>query len=181
MRPDQGGGGATNRGISTVLDVGFAVVLIGASVAVLAGVPMPAPDHGADAGVGGVSVAGSTMTVEYERPDGRSAVATGTVAGHLRDATLARQAGVGEDYVGAVERRVAERIETTGARTQLVGTCSVSAGTGVDSRGAAEPVVAGPAPPTGVPVDATVYRWNEGGRPGTADCDPVVVVRRWSP
>ncbi|MFB6133034.1 MAG: hypothetical protein ABEJ44_06490 [Halanaeroarchaeum sp.] len=170
-----------NRGISTVLDVGFAIVLVGASVAVLSGVPTSAPDHGADADVGGVSVAGSTLTVEYERRDGQSAIVTGTVAGHLRDAALARRAGVGADYVRAVERQVADRVEVTGARTQLVGACSVSAGVGDDSRGATEPVVAGPAPPTGEPVDATVYRWNAVERPPTVACDPVVVVRRWSP
>lgn len=170
-----------NRGISTVLDVGFAIVLVGASVAVLAGVPTPGPDHGAEAGVGGVSVAGSTMTVEYERPDGQSAVATGTVAGHLRDAALARRAGVGDSYVAAVETDVAARIETTGAATQLVGACSPSARGGTDSRREPEPVVVGPAPPSGEPVDATVYRWNAVERPPTVECDPVVVVRRWSP
>lgn len=170
-----------NRGISTVLDVGLAIVLIGASVAVLAGVPTPNPDHGADAEVGGVSVAGSTMTIEYDRPDGQSAVATGTVAGHLRDAALARRAGVGDDYVAAVESDVADRIETTGAPTQLVGACSRPDRGEDDSRRETEPVVAGPTPPTGEPVDATVYRWNADAGQSTGECDPVVVVRRWSP
>lgn len=170
-----------SRGISTVLDVGFAVVLVGASVAVLAGVPSPGLDGAASAQVGGASVAGSTMTVQYERPDGQSAVVTATVAGHLRDAALARRAGVGDAYVEAVEADVGTRIESTGASAQILGACSADAETGGALSEGAETVVAGPAPPTGEPVDATVYRWNGDEHRETVDCDPVVVVRRWSP
>ncbi|WP_259519264.1 hypothetical protein [Halanaeroarchaeum sp. HSR-CO] len=181
-----------NRGISTVLDVGFAIVLVGASVAVLAGVPATGVDQQpAVHASGGVAVAGSTMTVEYEREDDRSAVVTRTVAGHVRDAAIARDQGVGEPYVSAVEADVADRIAETGTRTQIVGACvedgrastmgpetrHESADAGQD----AGTVVAGPAPPTGAPVDATVYRWNESAVPTSTACQPVVVVRSWSP
>lgn len=181
-----------NRGISTVLDVGFAIVLVGASVAVLAGVPTPGVDQQpvVHAG-GGVAVAGSTMTVQYERDDDRPAIVTRTVAGHVRDAVISRDEGVGETYVTAVEDDVADRIEKTGTPTQLVGACVAD---GRAPTTASEPrqrngdegyddgmVVAGPTPPTGAPVDATLYRWNESAVPTSADCQPVVVVRSWSP
>lgn len=181
-----------NRGISTVLDVGFAIVLVGASVAVLAGVPTTGVDQQPSVHVGGgVAVAGSTLTVQYERHDDRSAVVTRTVAGHVRDAAIARDQGVGETYVSTVEADVADRIEETGTPTQLVGACvddgrasmmgpETKHGSGDEARDAGM-VVAGPAPPSGAPVDATVYRWNASAVPTSTDCQPVVVVRSWSP
>lgn len=169
-----------NRAISTVLDVGFAIVLVSASVVVLAGVPAPDVDQRpAVQGGGGAAVAGSTMTVQYARDDGQQAAVTRTVAGHLRDAAIAREQAVGEAYVTAVADDLSDRIETTGTPTQLVGACVEQDGDVAGTE--TEPVVAGPAPPTGVPVDATLYRWNESAVPASADCRPVVVVRRWSP
>ncbi|AKH97094.1 DUF7284 family protein [Halanaeroarchaeum sulfurireducens] len=167
-----------NRAISTVFDVGFAIVLVGASVAVLAGVPAPGTDQPPTVhSGGGVALSGSTMTVQYPREDGPPAVVTGTVAGHVRDAAVARHAGVGDDYVAAVEREVGTRIKDTGTRTQLVGACEPRN----EPSTPADTIVVGPAPPTGDPVDATAYRWNETDDGGSRDCDPVVVVRRWSP
>lgn len=172
-----------NRAISTVLDVGVAMVLVGASVALLAGVPVPAggDDVAVHAG-GGSAVAGSTMTVEYERADGQQVQVTGTVAGLLHDAALSRQAGVGAPYVTAVETAVADRIQNTGTPTQLVGTC-VPADGAAPTESVPAPVVAGPTPPGDEPVDATTYRWNGNQDAATAtdDCDPLVVVREWSP
>lgn len=171
-----------NRGISTVLDVGVAIVLIGASVGVLAGVPTPAVDQrSAVHSGGGVAVAGSTMSVQYDREDGQTVVVTRTVAGHVRDAAIARHAGVGDAYTTAVESAVADRIEETGTRAQLVGACEANA-EDLDREAAdGGPVVVGPAPPMERPVDATVYRWNGTDSAATAACEPVVVVRSWSP
>lgn len=169
-----------NRGISTVLDVGFAIVLVGASVAVLTGVPAPGPaTPPADHLAGGVAVAGSTLTVQYDRADGESAVVTGTVGTLLRDAAIARHMGVGEPFATSVTAAVDDRIEGTGTPTQLVGAC-VPASASVSRSTIRDRVVAGPAPPTGASVDATVYKWN-GSVAGRADCEPVVVVRSWSP
>lgn len=180
-----------NRGISTVLDVGIAIVLVGASVAVLAGVPTSGVDQQPTVHAGGGdAIAGSTMTVQYERDGDRRAVVTRTVAGHVRDAAIASQTGVGEPYVTAVEEDVSDRIDDTGTRTQLVGACVADGGpsaSGAQTWNASDEgrhggtVVAGPAPPTGATVDATVYRWNESAVPTTAGCQPVVVVRSWSP
>jgi len=167
-----------NRGISTVVDVSVAIVLVGASVALLAGVPAPdSPSHQAP-GTGGTAIAGSTTTVQYERVDGQTAVVTGTAAGLLRDAAIARYRGTGGPFVEAVARSVASRIERTGTPAQLVAACPGS-----------DPVVAGTAPPDERPVRATVYHWNEStlanasaatDRGDAADrCRPVVVVRRW--
>lgn len=161
-----------SRGMSTVVDVALATVLIGASVAVFVGAPPPA--GGGDAtpimpDSGGVAVAGATLTVSYRRADGERATVTGTVAGLLRDAAIARRRGTGRRYVDAVRRRIDRRIDRVGTPAQLVGAC-----------GMAEPVVAGPTPPGDAPVIATVYRWNRTAANGT-DCRPVVVVRRWSP
>lgn len=170
-----------SRAISTVLDVGVAIVLVGASVAVFAGVPSPAaePERPVPS-TGGDTIAGSTMTVQYERTDGQDVAVTGTVAGLLRDAAIARHESASEAYVGAVEESVTDRIDETGTATQLVGACA--AGSGGDALPSANrsPVVAGPSPPSGQSVDATVYRWNESSAAGSADCDPIVVVRRWS-
>ena len=169
------------RAISTVLDVGVAIVLIGASVAVFAGVPAPAADTDAPTvSTGGSSLAGSTMTVEYERTDGQPVVVTGTVAGLLRDAAIARHEGVGETYVEAVEDSVTDRIDATGTPTQLLGTCGSLDGTGRTATDNRTQVVAGTSPPTGQPVEATVYRWNASPTGASADCDPAVVLRRWS-
>lgn len=169
------------RAISTVLDVGVAIVLIGASVAVFAGVP--APTDGTDAlalSTGGSSLAGSTMTVQYERSDGQEVVVTGTVAGLLRDAAIARYDGVGEAYVDAVEESVTDRIDATGTPTQLVGTCGTPDGFGGEAADDRTQVVSGASPPSGHPVEATVYRWNASPTGTAADCDPAVVLRRWS-
>lgn len=163
-----------NRGISTVVDVAIAIVLVGASVALLSGVPAPdQPTHPSSESAG-AAIAGSTTTVHYDRADGQSAVVTGTAAGLLRDAAIARHRGVGEPFVEAVARTVARRIERTGTRAQLVAACPDS-----------DPVVAGTGPPDERPVSATVFRWGRSGVNGTTDeedrCHPVVVVRRWSP
>lgn len=156
-----------SRAISTVVDVSLAVVLVGASVAVLSGVapadPSPAPRPGS----GGAAVAGSTLAVQYERPDGASASVAATVAGHLRDAAIARNRSTDDRYVEAVRSAVGDRLDRVGAPAQLVAACPGD-----------DPVVAGRTPPTGAAVAATVYRWNA----STDDsCAPVVVVRRWSP
>ncbi|MFB6094007.1 MAG: hypothetical protein ABEJ77_03605 [Halanaeroarchaeum sp.] len=168
-----------NRGISTVLDVGIAMVLIGASVAVIAGVP--APDEGASRvpEVGETAIGGSTLTVRYDRPDGPDAVVTGTATGLIRDAALGRGTPAGAAYADAVERAVTERIEETSARVQIVGACSTGDVDPDDVDGERR-VVAGPAPPGDRPVDATLYRWNATRRSDGTACSPVVVVRRWS-
>ena len=174
-------GVAMSRGISTVLDVGIAIVLIGASVGVLAGVPVPTEEQGMAAHRGGgVAVAGSTMSVEYDREDGQTVVVTRTVAGHVRDAAIARDAGVGDAYTTAVESAVADRIGETGTRAQLVGACESVAEEPDREAADGDPFAVGPAPPLDRPVDATVYRWNGSDSEATADCEPVVVVRSWS-
>lgn len=156
-----------SRGISTVVDVSLAVVLVGASVGVLSGVPAADPSPAPRPGSGGAAVAGSTLAVQYERADGESASVTATVAGHLRDAAIARNRSGDERYVAAVTRAVGDRLDRVGAHANLVASCPGD-----------DPVVAGRTPPTGAAVTATVYRWN-----ASADdsCAPVVVVRRWSP
>lgn len=170
-----------SRAISTVLDVGLAIVLVGASVAVFAGVPTPAADPARPVpSTGGDTLAGSTMTVQYERADGQDVAVTGTVAGLVRDAAIARQESASEAYVDAVEESVADRIDETGTATQLVGACEDDSGRDAVPSANRSPVVAGPTPPSGQSVDATVYRWNESSDAGTANCDPIVVVRRWS-
>jgi hypothetical protein len=167
------------RAISTVLDVGVAIVLIGASVAVFAGVPAPAEETDTLApSTGGSGLAGSTMTVQYERTDGQAVVVTGTVAGLLRDAAIARHEGDGDAYVDAVEESVADRIDATGTPTQLLGTCGTADDIGSGAN--RTQVVSGPSPPTGQPVEATVYRWNTSATGTAADCHPAVVLRRWS-
>lgn len=167
-----------NRGISTVLDVGVAIVLVGASVAVLAGVPTPgATEDVATHTGGGVAVAGSTMTVSYERPDGQTASVTRTVAGHLSVAAKTRATDSGDDYTTAVERDVAERIEDTGTSTQLASACVRET---PESSQVESTVVVGQAPPGDATVDAVVYRPKE-STSDSSECDPVVVVRSWSP
>lgn len=159
-----------NRGISTVVDVSLAIVLVGTSVAVLSGVPAAHSQLMTTPNTGGAAVAGSTLTVEYERPDGEMATVTGTVAGLLRDAAIARSRGPAGEYAGAVTSAIGGRLDRTGAPAQLVAGC-----------GGIDPVVAGPHPPTGVAVTATVYRWNGTASGADRQCRPVVVVRRWSP
>ncbi|MFB6069606.1 MAG: hypothetical protein ABEJ76_01175 [Halanaeroarchaeum sp.] len=156
------------RGLSTVVDVAFAILLVGSSVAVLSGVHPADPAPRVQPGTGGEAVAGSTMTVRYERADGASAAVTGTVAGLVRDAAIARHRGVGGRYVAAVTDAVDDRLAETGVRAQIVGACPGD-----------DPVVAGQTPAGSRGIRATAYRWN--ATEGVDDCRPTVVVRRWSP
>ncbi|MFB6124724.1 MAG: hypothetical protein ABEJ59_02030 [Halanaeroarchaeum sp.] len=156
-----------SRGISTVVDVSLAVVLVGASVGVLAGVAPTQPSPPPRPGSGGAAVAGTTLAVDYDRADGASASVTATVAGHLRDAAIARNRSTDGRYVAAVTGAVGDRLDRVGVDAQLLASCPGD-----------DPVVAGRAPPTGGAVTATVYRWNASAE---ERCAPVVVVRRWSP
>ncbi|MFB6135110.1 MAG: hypothetical protein ABEJ55_08990 [Halanaeroarchaeum sp.] len=161
-----------SRGISTVLDVGIAIVVVGAAVGILVGIPSPSSNQGGTAApVDGAAIAGSTTTITYPRDGGGPAVVTGTAAGLLADAARARQDGTGAAYVDAITAAIDERIDDTGATTQLVAACTA----GPSRR---DHVVAGPAPPGGVAVDATTYHLDGNVSEG---CRPVVVLRRWSP
>ncbi|AOW80638.1 hypothetical protein HTSR_1462 [Halodesulfurarchaeum formicicum] len=161
----------SERGVSTVLDVVLGLLLVGLAAGVLVtSIPQPADPPTAD---GTPSVLGSTLTVEYETSAGAHSVEA-TVGTLLGDAILAShgsQTPRTAAFRSAVETRVSSHLETHGLPVQLVGSCRGNEST--------DPLVVGPAPPGDQVVRATVYQVPAPAS-ATEQCEPVVVVRRWS-
>lgn len=161
----------SDRGVSTPIDVVLGLLLVGIAtgvVATAAPTPVEKPPQG-----GQEAILGSSLTVEFETEAGNWTVRN-TVGGHLAAAARAGQSSRSDRasaYRSATQAAVSELVETHGMHVQILGAC----------RGPARPtpLVAGRTPPPDRPVSATVYE-----RPGLAsdgECQPVVVLRRWSP
>lgn len=174
----------SERGLSTPLDVAVGLLLVGAAVGVIAGVPAHQSSQ-ADPGPRGSVLLGSVIEVSYETERGPAAV-TGTIGGLVGEAVIATgptaQAGSSSAnksaetraFVEAVRRKVGGRVSELGVPIQIVGYCRSGAG---------DPLVIGRSVPQGAAVTASVY---DSSQPATlnrstaAECDPAVVVRRWS-
>jgi hypothetical protein len=161
----------TDRGISTPIDVALGLLLVGLATGVVvtaAPTPVETPPDDARA-----AMLGSSVTVHFDTDAGEWTVRE-TVGGLLG---AAARAGHGdrtpreEAYRSAARETLTEHVDTHGAHVQLVGVC----------RGAetVDPVIAGPTPPGDRPIRATVYDLpTDSAQP---HCDPIVVLRRWSP
>lgn len=163
------------RGISTPIDVVLGLLMVGLAAGVVvtaAPAPVESPPDDARA-----ALLGSSVTVEFGTDDGDWTVRK-TVGGLLADAAVA---GQGEPstreraYRSAARAAITDHVETHNAHLQLVGVC----------RGPAtiEPLVAGRTPPADRPIRATVYELPRPstGPTGGSGCEPIVVLRRWSP
>lgn len=160
-----------DRAISTPIDVVLGLVLVGLATGVVA-TAVPAPvDTPTDGGQS--AILGSSITVQFETEAGEWTVRE-TVGGHLADAALAGQESNSRNvaYRDATRTAISNYVETHGRHVQVIGVC----------RGTeADPLIAGRTPPGDRPVRATVYEVPYSTGTSEPDCDPVVVLRRWSP
>ncbi|MFB6085360.1 MAG: hypothetical protein ABEJ84_00920 [Halodesulfurarchaeum sp.] len=162
-----------DRGISTPIDVVLGLLMIGlaAGVVVMA-VPAPVETPPDDARA---AILGSSIVVEFDTDAGDWTVRE-TVGGLLADAAVA---GWGVEtpperaYRRATRTAITDHIETHGVHLQLVGVCR-----GAES---IDPLVAGRPPKADRPVRATVYELPSTQSGGSSGCEPIVVLRRWSP
>ena len=164
----------SDRGISTPIDVALGLLLVGLATGVVvtaAPAPVETPPDDARA-----AILGSSVTVEFDTDAGAWTVRE-TVGGLLAEGA---RAGHGEQtprdraYRRAARQTITEHVATHGVHLQLIGVC----------RGAetVDPLVAGPTPPGDRPIRATVYDVPKPQHSTTrASCDPIVVLRRWSP
>lgn len=152
---------AVDRGVSTVLDVGLACLLVTASATLLVTTPTMSPDP-PDADRIGRAILPSTIVVE---DDGHTVE---TSVGDLL-ATAAHHGTITREARTAIR----ERIQTVHPRTSIVAT-----------------VVGGPSvaigrePAAGLSVDAAVFRVGPAGvhdSSSAATGSIVIVVRSWSP
>lgn len=151
-----------DRGVSTVLDVGLACILVTASATLLVPTAPPTADaNPPDADRVGRALLPSTVTIET------SGHTVETSVGDL----LVDAARVG-DLTKANRRTVRNRTLAVHPHTQIH----------VTPRGEHGNVTVGPSPPPGVPVDAAVFKvgisTNSAG-PGQHRT-VVIVVRTWS-
>ena len=161
----------TDRGISTPIDVALGLLLVGLATGVVvtaAPTPVETPPDDARA-----AMLGSSVTVQFDTDAGEWTVRE-TVGGLLG---AAARAGHGDQtaretaYRSAARETITEHVETHGAHVQLIGVCR--------GAGTVDPLIAGPTPPGDRPIRATVYDPPKDS--ARAHCDPIVVLRRWSP
>lgn len=161
-----------DRALSTPIDVVLGLLLIGiATGVVVTAVPAPVEEPPADVQT---AILGSSLTVAYETDDGTGTVQE-TVGGLLADAAMAGHGPTAERDIAfreATQQAIAEHIETHGAPVQVIGVCR--------GAGSVDPLVVGRTPPPDQPIRATVYEPPQTGS-GPPECQPVVVLRRWSP
>lgn len=166
------------RGLSTPIDVSIALVLVAASVLVIGGIDPVEPDP---PDVQGSALLGGPLEITYNGDAGTVTVA-GTVGGLMSDAAVvATTSNSAEDaaFVSAVEHSADRELERRGVPAQVVATCNRS------DAGSVTQIEAGPRPPADAVVYATVYRRTPAsprdGAERTDRCEPLIVVRRWSP
>jgi hypothetical protein len=155
------------------------LLLVSASVLVIGGIDLPSDRTPT---VRGTTHVGGSMTVSYHGQNGDASV-TGTMGGLLCDAAVvATDPDTPGDraFVDAVRTGVDRHVERHGIPVQFVATCNRNA-TGAKRVA----IVAGREPPSDVTVTTTVYHGSpsEVVTPCTEanSCEPIVVVRRWSP
>ncbi|MDZ7849306.1 MAG: hypothetical protein U5K70_00320 [Halodesulfurarchaeum sp.] len=164
-----------DRGISTPIDVVLGLLMVGLAAGVVvtaAPAPVDAPPNDARA-----TILGSSVTVEFGTDAGDWTVRK-TVGGLLADAAVAGQGDLTvheRAYRRATRKAITDHVQTHNAHLQLVGVCR-----GTES---VEPLVAGQSPPNDRPIRATVYEVPQPPSDGESQhaCDPIVVLRRWSP
>ncbi|MBS3759866.1 DUF7284 family protein [Halodesulfurarchaeum sp.] len=162
-----------DRAISTPIDVVLGLLLVGIATGVVA-TAVPAPIETPSDG-GQAAILGSSLTVEFES-EGSNWTVHETVGGHLADAALAGDGANSSRKVAyrqATRAAITDHVETHGAPVQVIGVC----------RGTqeADPLLAGRTPPGDRPIRATVYELPQPIGINETECQPVVVLRRWSP
>lgn len=178
-----------SRGISTVVDVAIGLLLVSAAVSVIAGINPPADNTPETSGS---VLLGSRVDVQVAA-SGPETTVTGTMGGMVGDAVLAGQPPVtarDRAFRRAVRAAVERRISETGVPIQVIGYCRGGAAAGAGGDDGSMPsgqaiFVAGADTPPERPIRAVVYDVPGGPATGTPsgnrDCEPAVVVRRWSP
>lgn len=153
----------SDRAVSTVLDVSLCLLLVGAAVLTLTGVPAPEADPAAGtADAVATSLAATETTVDYARA-GRTRHAHGSLAGLLADAAVVN--GTPDDapnFTAAVARATLPALAGEGWHGRVVATWRPYEGA---DRGGS--VTAGPAPPPGADVHAATMRLPSGFAPAS--------------
>lgn len=150
-----------DRGISTVLDVGLACLLVTASATLLVATPT-APPEPPDADRIGRAILPSTVVLDSTDRPVETSVGDVLVTA-ATDGTIAPE----------VRTTIHERVQAVHPRTSIV----TRTEDGI-------PVRIGSEPTPGVVVDAAVFRVGPGGTAGSVNASTesvVIVVRTWSP
>lgn len=109
------------RGVSTVVDVSLALLLVSAAAVAL--VTIPADDsRPKDPDATARSVLASTVATTYQSPTGDERVASGRVGTLLGEAAVAAHRNANLEFVRAVEAAVAELLARTDARIEVLAT-----------------------------------------------------------
>jgi len=149
-----------SRGVSTVVDVSLAILLVSAAAVALVTIPTDSPQP-PDPDATARTVLASTATASVDQDDGR--VASGRVSTLLAHAAVAADRDANPAFVAAVERAVDDVVEDADARIELVATAD-DATLRVGSR-----------PPPDAAVAATTQAVP------TNETTVAVTVRTWSP
>lgn len=146
------------RGVSTVVDVSLAVLLITASVVTLVATGQPPTGDDGDARKAASLIAATTVELDY--PDG---TASGTLAGLLADAALP---DTPDGFDAAVRRRTRETLQNVSTPVQV---------TAAPLGGERRTTVGGRPPPSATVATTTFVV------PAARNRTPVrIVVRTWS-
>lgn len=143
------------RGVSTVVDVSLALLLVSASVVTFIAATPPEREDSRARGAAAL-VAATTGRVEYSGGN-----ASGTVAGLLVDATAPTTP---EGFRDAVRRRAERTLRRVPGPAQVT----------VRPQGEGQRVEVGAAPPQSADIDAAAFTVGRNGTPVR------VVVRTWS-
>lgn len=185
-----------DRGVSTVLDVGVACLLITAAATLLVGGP-PTPSTPADADRVGRALLVSTVTVPADdrrtagaadggppRGDGGT-VADGDGGDPLVVATSAGDLLANAAETGDVRPKIRHTIANLSRRIHRRTVLHAGLADGPGVSGTARVIRIGSRPPPGATVDAAVFRIGPSASTPVGDADTgrvvVIVVRTWSP
>ncbi|MFB6217857.1 MAG: hypothetical protein ABEH77_01570 [Halobacteriaceae archaeon] len=149
---------AVARGVSTVVDVSLALLLVSASVATLVAATPPEREQSR----AGARTTAALLAATNARIDYRGGNASGTVAGLLADATAN---DTPDGFRSAVRRRAARTVRTVPVHGQVT----------ARPVGGGRRIAVGNPPPPSADVDAAAFTVGRNGTPVR------VVVRTWSP
>lgn len=150
------------RGVSTVVDVSLALLLVSAAAVGLVTIP-EAEQRPPDPDATARSVLASTLSTTYQAPGGDQRVVSGRVGTLLGEAAVSADRDENPAFVQVVEASVAKLLARTDGRIEVmatVGSATLRAGTG---------------PPAGAAIASVTHDVAVGNESAT------ITVRTWSP
>jgi glucose/arabinose dehydrogenase len=150
------------RGVSTVVDVSLALLLVSAAAVALVTIPADDP-RPPDPDATARSVLASTVTTTYQAASGVQRTRSGRFAALLGEAAVAADRSTNREFVRAVETEVAELLARTDGRVEVIATAGSAT------------VCAGARPPAGASVASVTHDVVVGNESAT------ITVRTWSP